>query len=156
MFTCVATGLLLFAPGACLAEAAGAAAPPHDTHGELPPLWLLLPFVALLLMIVSGPLFCHRFRERHYPKVSVVLGLVVALWYALAPHGFEALHHVLQDYFSFIALVGALFIVSGGIPITMIPAPELIERYADTHTAELSISRIYWINGLLSGVLDHA
>jgi Na+/H+ antiporter NhaD/arsenite permease-like protein len=119
LFTCVTIGLLMIPPEACLAEAAGTAALPHDSQGELPPLWLLLPFIALLLMIASGPLFYHRFWERHYPKVSVVLGLAVAAWYALAPHGFQTLHHAMQEYFSFIALVGALFIVSGGILITI-------------------------------------
>jgi Na+/H+ antiporter NhaD/arsenite permease-like protein len=49
--------------------------------------------------------------------------------------------------------VAFLFI---GIFITMIPALELIEHYAATHATELSISRIYWMTGLLSGVLDNA
>lgn len=69
-------------------------------------------------MIATGPLFYHRFWERHYPKVTVILGLIVATYYWLfIHHGTHALNHALQEYISFIALVGSLFIVSGGILI---------------------------------------
>ncbi|ACF11797.1 conserved hypothetical protein [Chlorobaculum parvum NCIB 8327] len=95
-----------------------ASAAPAAAHANLPPVWLVSPFVVLLLMIATGPLFYHRFWERHYPKVTVVLGLIVAAYYWLfIHHGTHALSHALQEYISFIALVGSLFIVSGGILI---------------------------------------
>jgi Na+/H+ antiporter NhaD/arsenite permease-like protein len=119
LFTCVTTIFSLFAPEFCQAEAAGNATSSHEMPDRFPPLWMLLPFVTLLLTIATGPLLYHHFWERHYPKVSLVLGLAVAGWYTLAPHGFHVLHHSLQEYLSFITLVSALFIVSGGILITI-------------------------------------
>jgi len=49
--------------------------------------------------------------------------------------------------------VAFLFI---GIFSTMIPALELIGAYAQSHAAEFSVSRFYWLTGALSGVLDNA
>ncbi|HHE32303.1 MAG TPA: citrate transporter [Chlorobaculum parvum] len=109
-----------FVPGSELFAAAQSAAHTHApaAHGNLPPVWLVAPFAVLLLMIATGPLFYHRFWERHYPKVTVILGLIVATYYWLfIHHGTHALNHALQEYISFIALVGSLFIVSGGILI---------------------------------------
>ncbi|MBV5319944.1 MAG: sodium:proton antiporter [Chlorobium phaeobacteroides] len=49
--------------------------------------------------------------------------------------------------------VAFLFI---GIFATMIPALELIGNYAETHAEVFSVSRFYWLTGVLSGVLDNA
>jgi Na+/H+ antiporter NhaD/arsenite permease-like protein len=38
----------------------------------------------------------------------------------------------------------------------MIPALELIGNYAETHAEVFSVSRFYWLTGVLSGVLDNA
>ena len=43
-----------------------------------------------------------------------------------------------------------------GIFVTMIPALELIGAYAASHAAEFSLTRVYWMTGVLSGVLDNA
>jgi len=87
---------------------------------NLPPLWLVTPFAILLAMIATGPLFFHRFWERHYPKVSVGLGFVVAGYYGFfMAHGVHVLEHTLEEYISFIALISSLFVVSGGILITI-------------------------------------
>jgi Na+/H+ antiporter NhaD/arsenite permease-like protein len=55
--------------------------------------------------------------------------------------------------FSPIKEVAFLFI---GIFATMIPALELIGAYALNHAEEYSVTRFYWMTGLLSGVLDNA
>ncbi len=82
------------------------------------PLWLVIPFVTLLIMIATGPLLFHRFWERHYPKVSVGLGFSVVCYYGfLMKHGLHVLEHTLEEYLSFIALIASLFVVSGGILI---------------------------------------
>lgn len=84
----------------------------------VPPVWLVAPFVALLVMIATGPLLYPRFWEHHYRKVSMILGSVVAVWYALmVDGGWRLLGHTLEEYLSFIALIASLFIVSGGILI---------------------------------------
>jgi Na+/H+ antiporter NhaD/arsenite permease-like protein len=87
---------------------------------NLPPLWLVTPFVTLLVMIATGPLLFHRFWERHYPTVSVGLGFVVSGYYGfLMEHGLHVLERTLEEYISFIALISSLFVVSGGILITI-------------------------------------
>ncbi|NTW55161.1 MAG: citrate transporter [Chlorobaculum sp.] len=89
-------------------------------HAALPPLWMALPFVSLLLMIATGPLFYPRFWEHHYKKVSILLGAAVSLWYAfMMENGLRALLHTLEEYFSFIALISSLFVVAGGILVTI-------------------------------------
>lgn len=96
----------------------------HGEHGEaehhasLPPVWLVAPFALLLLMIATGPLFYPHFWEHHYPKVAIVLGAIVAVYYGfLMDHGVHSLLHTLEEYISFIALLTALFVASGGILI---------------------------------------
>ena len=89
-----------------------------QTSNQLPPLWLVAPFVTLLLMIATGPLLFHRFWERNYSTVSVGLGLVVAGYYGfIMEHGLAVLEHTLEEYISFLALISSLFVVSGGILI---------------------------------------
>ncbi len=89
-----------------------------DDHSALPPIWLVIPFALLLIMIATGPLFYPHFWEHHYPKVAIILGSVVAVYYAfLMDHGVHSLMHTLEEYISFIALLTALFVASGGILI---------------------------------------
>jgi len=84
----------------------------------LPPVWLVLPFIALLLMIATGPLLYPRFWEHHYQKIALMLGGAVSLYYAVAVEGgVQRLEHTLEEYLSFIALISSLFVVAGGILI---------------------------------------
>ena len=90
-------------------------------HGPSPPTWLVIPFVVLLLMIATGPLFYPHFWHHHYPKVAIGLGALVAAYYfaflsgdAIVP---TPVLHAAEEYFSFIALLGALFVASGTILI---------------------------------------
>lgn len=114
------TGLSALCAGPLLASEHAPEAVAHAaTHAaQMPPLWLVVPFAILLLMIATGPLFYHRFWEHHYPKVAVGLGGIVAVYYGfLMDHGVHSLMHTLEEYISFIALIASLFIVSGGILI---------------------------------------
>ena len=99
--------------GASLDAAAEAAAMPL-AEGEIPPLWLVIPFVLLLLMIATGPLFYHHHWHKHYPKYSIGLGLFVAVVYLLRHSGVTVIH-AFQEYTAFIALVASLFIAASGI-----------------------------------------
>ncbi|MDB6004533.1 MAG: sodium:proton antiporter [Prosthecobacter sp.] len=83
----------------------------------LPPMGMLAPFAILLLCIALMPLFAAHFWEHHYPKVAVALGLVTAAYYALVQKDWHPLHHAAHEYVSFMALVGSLFVISGGINI---------------------------------------
>jgi Na+/H+ antiporter NhaD/arsenite permease-like protein len=84
---------------------------------ELPSPYMVLPFVILLLMIATGPLLYQRFWERHYPKVSIFLGLIPVVYYITVLKDTHLLMHTLAEYISFIALLGSLFVASGGILI---------------------------------------
>lgn len=88
-----------------------------SAQATLPPLGMLAPFAILLLCIALMPLFAAHFWEHHYPKVAVGLGLVTAAYYAFVQHDWHPLHHAAHEYVSFMALVGSLFVISGGINI---------------------------------------
>ena len=87
-----------------------------STH-ELPPMGMLAPFALLLLCIALLPLFAPHFWEHHYPKVAVALGLITTGYYAFVQKDWLPLHHAAHEYVSFMALVGSLFVISGGINI---------------------------------------
>ncbi len=86
-------------------------------HGEPPPVWLVIPFVVLLLMIATGPLFYPHFWHHHYPKVAIALGAIVGLYYLVVMGELTPIEHAAMEYFAFIALLGSLFVASGCILI---------------------------------------
>ncbi len=88
-----------------------------EAHLSLPPYWTVAPFAVLLLCIALLPLFAHHFWEHHYPKVAVGLGLVTVVYYAAVVRDWHPLQHAAHEYISFMALVGSLFVISGGINI---------------------------------------
>ena len=92
------------------------------TGGDIP-LWLIIPFGLLLLLIATMPLTPPRVKhvwEHYYPHISIALGAAVAAYYvARIPGGTIVLRHTLHEYFSFITLIGSLFVVAGGIHINV-------------------------------------
>ena len=78
---------------------------------------MVAPFVLLLLCIASGPLAFPHWWERNYPKVAVGLGAISAGYYLFYLKAPGPLIHVAEEYVSFIALIGSLFVVAGGIHI---------------------------------------
>jgi Na+/H+ antiporter NhaD/arsenite permease-like protein len=93
------------------------------THslGEVLPVASVLPFALLLLSIAVLPLVAHRWWESNLnkAKVAAVLAVPFAVW-MLAVYGAPAAHQVeetLLDYVSFMALLGSLFVISGGIHV---------------------------------------
>lgn len=80
---------------------------------------MVLPFVALLAAIALAPLWIPRFWHRHYPKVALGLGCVTLAYYLGVLHAGPRVLHVGEEYVSFIVLIGSLFVVSGGIRITI-------------------------------------
>ncbi len=81
--------------------------------------WMILPFVLLLGTIALAPLFAADWWGKNYPKVSFALAAVTLLYYLVGLQAHEHVLHVAHEYVSFIALIGALFVVSGGIHITV-------------------------------------
>jgi Na+/H+ antiporter NhaD/arsenite permease-like protein len=85
----------------------------------LPPWEAALPFALLLAAIALAPLFFATWWGKHYPKVAFGLAALVVGYYLL---GLNAGHRVLEtaeEYFSFICLIGSLFVISGGIHINV-------------------------------------
>ncbi len=83
--------------------------------------WSMIPFVILLLCIAVLPLIHateHRWEQNSTKlTVALVLGLPVAVWFWFAGEQVTVLHS-LWEYVQFVLLLGALFVVSGGIFLT--------------------------------------
>jgi Na+/H+ antiporter NhaD/arsenite permease-like protein len=86
---------------------------------EVPNSWMILPFALLLAAIAFAPLLAADWWARHYAKVSFGLGIIAFGYYVFFLHDLPRLSHMAHDYLSFIALVGSLFVVSGGIHINV-------------------------------------
>lgn len=88
---------------------AAASAEPHPL--------MILPFALMLLAIALMPFINLHWWERHYPKVAVGLGAITTIYYAAVLGEAGRMLHVAHEYVSFIALIGSLFVVAGGIHI---------------------------------------
>lgn len=78
---------------------------------------MILPFGVLLATIALAPLLAAEWWAKHYPKVTYALGAVTLIYYLFGLQAHTRVLHTAQEYVSFIALIGSLFIVSGGIHI---------------------------------------
>lgn len=89
-------------------------------QNELTP-WMILPFGLLLALIAVGPLLFSDWWNRHYPKVCFGLGAITLAYYLfwLPRQASSTVLHTLVEYVSFIALIGSLFVVCGGIHISV-------------------------------------
>jgi len=79
-------------------------------------LWVL-PFILLLTCIAVFPLVSKHWWEKNFPWVCLGFSLVIVFRYLFQLHDAPSLLRSLSDYFSFICLVGSLFVVAGGIHI---------------------------------------
>lgn len=82
------------------------------------PLYSVLPFALLLLAIAVMPLLAPVFWEHNRNKalVALVCAAPIAIWLLAANQ--HALAHSMHEYLSFLALLGALFVVAGGIHVS--------------------------------------
>jgi len=91
-----------------------------DTAGhteDSPAAWSVLPFILLLLMTATGPLFYAHFWHKNYKLIALLFGVLVVLYYVFFLHNYHNPVHALAEYASFISLLTALFVASGGIVI---------------------------------------
>lgn len=81
--------------------------------------WAMIPFAMMLLSIAVMPLAAEKWWHSNLHKLYVSFALAIAAGIYLAVNGMgaELLHQMLYDYMPFIVLLGALFIVTGGIRI---------------------------------------
>ncbi len=84
-----------------------------------PPLWLTFPFVLFLLAIAVMPFIAAEWWRKYYPHVSIcfAIGMIGAYRFLLGDP--ERMLHMGIDYFSFIVLIGSLFVVAGGMHISL-------------------------------------
>ncbi len=109
---------------------AEASAEGHDAEGghggeggfgaKGPPMWSVIPFLVLLVVIAVLPLLPHASHwwehNRNKLLVSVVLGAPVAVYVCLSDKT-RVLHSGIE-YFQFLSLLSGLFITAGGLHIT--------------------------------------
>ena len=93
--------------------------PQVEQLGTQLPQWTILPFAAMLLSIALFPLVAGHWWEHNRNKGIVVavlsIPLAVYLLMAWGDAGQHELLHKVKEYLSFVALLGALFVISGGI-----------------------------------------
>ena len=80
-----------------------------------PPVWMVVPFALLLFLIAAAPLLLPRLWDKYHAPAAVGLGLWTVCFYIFGLHRTAPLGHAAAEYFSFLSLVGALYVVSGGI-----------------------------------------
>ena len=97
-------------------EHAAASEGEHGGHGpkKISILWII-PFAGILLAIAIVPLVNGHWWHHNFPKVSVAFAvpMLIAMLILLQTKTI----HTIIEYGSFIALVGSLFVISGGILI---------------------------------------
>ena len=81
------------------------------------PLVAALPFVALLLTIALAPVAAPHWWHHNRNKALVTLLLSAPILVYLRMHAPELLNEKLNEYVSFIVVIAALFVVTGGIHI---------------------------------------
>jgi Na+/H+ antiporter NhaD/arsenite permease-like protein len=80
-----------------------------------PPLYSVVPFVAMLLAIAVCPLWVPHWWESNRNKLVLAIALALPVLAAYGVRHPAALVHTAGDYVSFIVLLTGLFIISGGI-----------------------------------------
>ena len=81
--------------------------------------YMAAPFGVLLAGIALAPLFFATWWSRHYVKICLALGAVVVGYYLFFLSASAHVWHTGREYFSFICLIGSLFVISGGIHINV-------------------------------------
>ena len=82
-------------------------------------IWALAPFVLMLLSIAVMPLLAEKWWENNNHKlwVAITLAIPSSIYLICNGMGDKLAHQMLLDYLPFIILLGALFVVTGGIEI---------------------------------------
>jgi Na+/H+ antiporter NhaD/arsenite permease-like protein len=106
--------VVLFGLGVVSTFAAESVSPPPEPH----PL-MVIPFVVLLLCIALMPFIHKHHWENHYPKVAIGFGLVTAFYYIVVLHNAPRMLASMIEYTGFMALIGSLFVIAGGIHINV-------------------------------------
>lgn len=109
---CCLAAVVLLGPRSAVAAEASA------ELGRSLPLWSVTPFALMLLAIAVLPLATPHWWESnlHRGLVAAACGVLPAGYFAI--HAPGVLAHTALEYFSFLSLLFALFVISGGIFIS--------------------------------------
>jgi Na+/H+ antiporter NhaD/arsenite permease-like protein len=88
------------------------------TEGLCFPVWSLTPFIAMLLSIAVVPLVLPDWWDKNLNKMILSVALSLPALVVVLRCEPILLEHSLIDYLSFLTLLGALFVISGGIHIS--------------------------------------
>ena len=91
---------------------------PEEKLGDLLNPTAVAPFALLLLCIALFPLMNPHWWEHNTNKgyIAAALGVPVVIYMlTFGHHGLVALEHAGKEYVSFLTLLGALFVISGGV-----------------------------------------
>jgi len=83
-------------------------------------IWSALPFALLILAVAVMPLVRPRWWLKYYALVTLVLSLPVLLTYVVFERNAGPVWGLVREYFSFICLIGSLYIIAGGILIRIV------------------------------------
>jgi len=104
--------LVLFAQPALASEGG-------EMHIVEPEPLMVIPFVLLLLAIALMPFINGKWWHHYFPHVSIGLGTITVIYYVFFLENPVRMLHSGIEYFSFICLVGSLFVVAGGMHIAL-------------------------------------
>jgi Na+/H+ antiporter NhaD/arsenite permease-like protein len=79
--------------------------------------FFILPFVLLLGAMAFAPVLAPRWWLKNYARVALGLGAATVGGYVFILRDAASLAHTAHEYFSFMVIGGALYVVSGGIHI---------------------------------------
>src|SRR5215467_13944747 len=81
-------------------------------------MWTLLPFIAMLLSIAIVPMVFPGWWDSNRNKTMLSVALSLPVLAVILPCDPNLLKQSIGDYFSFLTLLGALFVISGGIHVS--------------------------------------
>ncbi len=81
------------------------------------PLWSIAPFLVMLASIAIVPLAFGKWWDKNSNKLLLSMAVSIPTLMVVLPNASDLLVVSLKDYFSFIVLLGCLFVISGGIYI---------------------------------------
>jgi Na+/H+ antiporter NhaD/arsenite permease-like protein len=82
------------------------------------PMWSMTPFILLLLSIAIIPMIFPSWWDRNRNKMIISAAFSLPVLAVVLSCNPILLEHSLLDYFSFLTMLGALFVISGGIHIS--------------------------------------
>jgi Na+/H+ antiporter NhaD/arsenite permease-like protein len=88
-------------------------------HASDVPLAASLPFLLMLAAIAICPMFVEKFWDKNRNKliVALILSAPVLIYFMIIGMGAAIYDSVVFDYIPFIVMLGALFVITGGIHI---------------------------------------